>query len=43
MFFDTHGGNIGARLKMHFEAVIVRVWRYALGGQDHANLEGIMQ
>jgi len=28
---------------MHLEAAIERVWRYAVGGHDHANSEAVIE
>jgi len=36
---DIFGGRDRASLEMHLEAVIKRVWRYALGGRNRASLE----
>ena len=30
-------------LEMHLGAVIVRVWRYELGGHNRANLEAVIE
>jgi len=40
---DGFGGRDAASLEMHLEAVIERVWRYALGGHDCANLEAVIK
>jgi len=40
---DALGGRDPASLEMHLEAVIERVWRYALGDHDCANLEAVIE
>ena len=42
-FGDALGGGNRVSLEIHLEAVIVRVWRYALGGHDRANLETVIE
>jgi len=37
------GGRNRATLEMHLETMILRVWRYDLGGLHHANLEAVIQ
>jgi len=41
-FGDALLGRDGAGLKMHFEAAIEWVWRYALGVRDLANLKAVI-
>jgi len=36
------GGRDQASLEIHLEALIERVWRYALGGHDRANLQPVI-
>jgi len=42
-FGDALGGADRAYLKIHLEAVIVRVWRYLLGGHDRANMQAVIE
>jgi len=43
LFGDTVGGHDRARFEMHWEALIEWVWKYAPGGDDRANLEGVIE
>jgi len=42
-FGDALGGSNWASLEIHLEAVIERVWRYALGGHGYANLQAVIK
>jgi len=43
VFGDKVGSHDRASLEMHWEAVIERVWSYALRGHDRVNLESVIE
>jgi len=42
-FGEALGGSNRSYLEIHLEAVIERVWRYALGGHDCANFQAVIK
>jgi hypothetical protein len=42
-FGDALGGRDRASVEMYSEAMIERVWGYALGGLDCSNLEAVIK